>query len=325
MLVEVDAKTRFSQALLGRMAKDIGELKAVYGALYAHGTENNARGVCAMIPGYQSPQITMAMRALEASGRLREANTRIIDFQQSMPIAMLWGQGDKASSDSMTLDTSRHLHSARMEYRRKQHGVGIYVHMLDTWALFHDQPIVINDRQAAPAVHGVRHTTALGVGTRSACPCWPTPMATPTQPWRSPSCWASICVFACASCRSARCSWPGATRPESLERLVVGKVSLRKIRAGWMELLRLIASIRQGRLTAAEAIARLGSAAGGSCARGRGPGWESFCAPSFCATTSPFLSSAADARPAEPRRVHPSTAARRVPRACGRLAWPPRR
>lgn len=42
-----------------------------------------------------------------------------------------------------------------MEYRRKQHGVGIYVHMLDTWALFHDQPIVINDRQAAPAVHGV--------------------------------------------------------------------------------------------------------------------------------------------------------------------------
>ena len=49
----------------------------------------------------------------------------------------------------------RYLHSARMEYRRKQHGVGIYVHMLDTWALFHDQPIVINDRQAAPAVHGV--------------------------------------------------------------------------------------------------------------------------------------------------------------------------
>lgn len=33
------------------------------------------------------------MRALEASGRLREANTRIIDSQQSMPIAMPWGQG----------------------------------------------------------------------------------------------------------------------------------------------------------------------------------------------------------------------------------------
>jgi len=265
MLVEVDAKTRFSQALLGRMAKDIGELKAVYGALYAHGTENNAKGVCAMIPGLQVSQISMAMRALEASGRLREANTRIIDYQQSMPIAMLWGQGDKASSDSMTLDTSRHLHSARMEYRRKQHGVGIYVHMLDTWALFHDQPIVINDRQAAPAVHGVEAHNC----TRREDQIRLSLLAVDTHGYTNAAMAIAkllgfdLCVrLRQLSERKMFMAW-GTAPPESLERLVVGKVSLRKIRAGWMELLRLIASIRQGRLTAAEAIARLGSAARG--------------------------------------------------------------
>ena len=92
MLVEVDAKTRFSQALLGRMAKDIGELKAVYGALYAHGTENNAKGVCAMIPGLQVSQITMAMRAecrcREVSSVI-ESEDALSPWPQSIAIGML--------------------------------------------------------------------------------------------------------------------------------------------------------------------------------------------------------------------------------------------
>ncbi|MBP8100592.1 MAG: Tn3 family transposase [Burkholderiaceae bacterium] len=265
MLVEIDAKTGFSQALLGRMAKDIGELKAVYGALYAQGTENNAKGVCAMIPEVQVSQITVAMRAMEATGRLRDANTRVVDFQQSMPISKLWGQGDKASSDSMTLDTSRYLHSARVEHRRKQHGVGIYVHMLDTWALFHDQPIVINDRQAAPAVHGVEAHNC----TRREDQIRLSLLAVDTHGYTNAAMAIAkllgfdLCVrLRQLSERKMFLAW-GDTQPEALERLVVGKVSLKKIRAGWMELLRLIASIRQGRLTAGEAIARLGSAAKG--------------------------------------------------------------
>jgi hypothetical protein len=44
--------------------------------------------------------------------------------------------GDKASADSMTMDTSRHLHVARMEYRRKQPGIGIYTHVRDSYGLF---------------------------------------------------------------------------------------------------------------------------------------------------------------------------------------------
>ena len=49
------------------------------------------------------------MRALEGSGRLRRANERVAEFQSRIPIAALWGNGDKASADMMSLDVSRHL------------------------------------------------------------------------------------------------------------------------------------------------------------------------------------------------------------------------
>ena len=165
----------------------------------------------------------------------------------------------------MTLDTSRHLHSARMEHRRKQHGVGIYVHMLDSWALFHDQPIVINDRQAAPAVHGVEAHNC----TRREDQIRLSLLAVDTHGYTNAGMAIAkllgfdLCVRLRKLSERKMFIARGTNLPEALERLVVGKVSLRKIRAGWMDLLRLIASIRQGRLTAAEAIARLGSAAKG--------------------------------------------------------------
>ena len=37
------------------------------GALLAHGTENDAKGVAAMVPGLEVAHVTSAMRALEAT------------------------------------------------------------------------------------------------------------------------------------------------------------------------------------------------------------------------------------------------------------------
>jgi len=54
--------------------------------------------------------------------------------------------------------------------------------------------------------------------------------------------------------------WPV---PESLEGVTVRRVSLKAIEQGWDELVRLVASIRAGNVSAAHAIHRLGSAAVG--------------------------------------------------------------
>ena len=76
MLVELDVQVGFSEVLLGSRAKSSKELIACYGALLAHGTENDAEGVAAMIPGLQVSHVSAAMRALEGQGLLRRANER---------------------------------------------------------------------------------------------------------------------------------------------------------------------------------------------------------------------------------------------------------
>lgn len=53
MIVEIDASTGISDILLGRRAKNTQELIACYVALLAHGTENDSKGVAAMIPGVE--------------------------------------------------------------------------------------------------------------------------------------------------------------------------------------------------------------------------------------------------------------------------------
>ncbi len=160
MLVQVDARSNFSEMVLGRRAKSVQELVAAYGALLAHGTENDAKGVAAMVPGLEVSHITAAMRAMEASGRLRRANERVVDFQQSFPIALNWGRGEKASADAMSVDASRHLYTARLDPRRKGPAMGVYTHYLDSYGLFYDDPVVLNDRQAPVAVHGVEYHNA---------------------------------------------------------------------------------------------------------------------------------------------------------------------
>ena len=76
LLLEVDAATGYSEALLGHRAQSTNELVALYSALLAHGTDADAKGVASMIPGVEPTQVTVAMRALEGSGRLRRANER---------------------------------------------------------------------------------------------------------------------------------------------------------------------------------------------------------------------------------------------------------
>lgn len=265
LLVEIDARTGFSETLLGRKAKTEQELTAVYGALLAHGTDNDAKTVAQMIPGMQTTQISIAMRAMEAEGRLAKANARLVDFQQSFPITKLWDEGDKASADSLTVDTSRHLYLSRKEHRRQRPGIGIYTHVAGSYALFYNQPLVLNDRQAATAVHGVEYYNA----ARREDQIKLSLLAVDTHGYTNAAmAVAKLLQFdLCVRLRkmSERMLYlPSSIElPEALDRLRTGRASTKKIKHGWDALLRLVASIRDARLSAREALERLGSAAKG--------------------------------------------------------------
>ena len=263
LLLEVDAATHFSEALLARRASSSNELLAVYGALLAHGTDLDAKGAGAMIHGIDAAHIATAMRAAELSGRLRRANERVSEYQNAVPIAALWGDGTKGSADMMAMDASRHLWTARVDPRRRTYAAGMYTHVRDRWGIFYDQPIVLNERQAGVAVEGVeQHNRAedririslLAVDTHGV-----TNVAMAI---------AKLLGFdLCPRLRDLRerklfvpRGWPV---PESLEGVTVRRVSVKAIERGWDDLVRLAASIRAGKVSAAHAIHRLGSAAVG--------------------------------------------------------------
>jgi hypothetical protein len=154
LITEMDNHTRFSRMLLGREAGSEHELLTIYGALLAHGTEMTARGVALMIPGVSETAIAAAMHLLEDDQALRAANDASVEFMCRHAITSHWGEGAFASSDSMSLDATRHLYSARVDPRRRTPGIGIYTHKLDHWGLIYDQPVVLMQRQAGVAVEG---------------------------------------------------------------------------------------------------------------------------------------------------------------------------
>ena len=113
-----------------------------------------------MIANLKTSQVTAAMRALEALGRLRRDNERVVEFQRRIPLAELWGDGDKASADMMFLDASQHLWNARVDPRRRTYAAGIYTHVMDRYGIVYDQPIVLNERHGGAAIEGVERYNA---------------------------------------------------------------------------------------------------------------------------------------------------------------------
>ena len=258
LLMEVDAPTRFSEALLGRRPTSSHELLAVYGALLAHGTGNDAKGVGSMIPGIDAAHITTAMRAVELSGRLRRANERVSEYQNAVPIAALWGDGAKGSADMMAINASRHLWTARVGPRRRTYAAGLYTHVRECWGIFYDQPIVLNERQAGAAVEGVVQHNRSEDRIRVSLLAVDTHGVTNVAMAIAKLLGFDLCPRL-RDLRERRLFVPRAWLvPERLEAVTMRRVSLRAIEAGWDELVRLVASIRAGKVSAAHAVQRLG-------------------------------------------------------------------
>jgi Tn3 transposase DDE domain len=154
IIVSVDERTRFSSVLPGRHAASSDDLESVYAGLLALGTEKTASEMARMLDGISEDRIELAMRRIEESGHLREANDLIASAISAEPLAALWGEGIAASADMMSLDATRHLWNARIEPRCGTHAVGTYTHVSDQWPIIYDRPILLNVRQAGAALEG---------------------------------------------------------------------------------------------------------------------------------------------------------------------------
>ncbi|HRO22665.1 MAG TPA: Tn3 family transposase, partial [Alcaligenes phenolicus] len=95
-----------------------------------------------MIPQLSATSIRQAMRWARDERRLSQACQAVLEFMQRHPIATTWGRSDLASSDMMSMETTKRVWQARLDVR-------------DRWGICHAQPFVLNERQAGVAIEGV--------------------------------------------------------------------------------------------------------------------------------------------------------------------------
>lgn len=268
IILEIDSRTQISTSLLGRQPETSEELVALYAGLLAHGTEIDAKAAASMIPGVPVSHVSAAMRILEAPGRLRAANDSVVEFQQRFPIVKLWSDGTKASSDMMALDATRHLSIARTDPRRKTAAAGIYTHILGSYPVIFDQPIVLMTRQDAPAVHGI---DAYNSTSEDRIKVDLLAVDTHGYTYSGMSVAKLLKFDLCpqlAGLPDCKIWVPRSIKvPEALEKVVIPAITEKAIREGWDQTMRLITSIKSGRVSVSWALARHGSAAAGDDVR----------------------------------------------------------
>jgi TnpA family transposase len=255
LMMEVDSHTRFSTALLGREPSSWEELLSVYGALLAHGTDMSPTGMALMIPQISATAISNAMALLEDSAALRQANDGCVTFTRRHPIARTWGEGTIASADSMSLDATRHLFSARQDYRRGRKAIGIYTRKLDQWPLIYDQPVVLMRRQSGAAIEGMLRQRTGEALERIA-------VDTHGFTFFGMGLSKGLGFDLCPRLRGIKRQLhvPRGTQvPDILEPVATRDVSMVNIRAGWDGFVRLMASLEAGTLSAVLALDRFGS------------------------------------------------------------------
>lgn len=260
VLIEIDALTRFSWILLGRPAHSEPELVTLYAGLMGLGSDLSEAELVRMVPALAADNLGQMMHRIEGESRLRAANDAVLRFMREHPVATLWGRGLFASADMMSLEATRYLWSARIDPRRRTYAVGTYAHVLDQWGILYDQPIVLNRRQAGPAIEGALRQRQVARLER---------VAVDTHGFTHfGMAFAKIVGFdlcpRLAGLRRRRLYLPrGLEVPPILRPVVAETVSRRAIGRGWEGFLRLGASVKHGWDSATAALDRFGSAAAG--------------------------------------------------------------
>lgn len=256
VIIEVDSLTRMSRTLLGRPPASDREQVVLYAAILALGSDLTPADIERMVANVSADSVGQMMRKLEASGRLREANDALAAFTAKLDVAKAWGGGMTASADMMSLDVARTLWSARSDPRRKTLAMGTYAHLSDQWTLIHDQPLVLNQRQAGAALEGaLRHDGGslekVAVDTHG---------VTHFSMGLGKLLGFDICPRLARLADRKLYVFKDTKVPETLEPVVSRTLSRRAIARGWDGLLRLAASTQAGWCSAVWAVERHSSA-----------------------------------------------------------------
>ena len=259
LILDMDAQVRFSWITLRREPRSADEWLMVYTGILAHGTALSAAECARMIPHLSPSSIRQAMRWAADEHRHSKGSIAVLAFMQRHPIAATWGRDDLASSDMMSMGTSKRVWQARLDPRRQTPSVGIYTHVRDRWGIFYAQPIVLNERQAGTAIEGVVRQEHIEI----------TQLAVDTHGYTDFAMMlARLLGFdLCPRLKELKQRQhyvPRGTHiPEVIKPICIANANIELIEAHWDQLVHLTASVHTGHASAVTALARFGSAARG--------------------------------------------------------------
>jgi TnpA family transposase len=260
ILIEIDAITGFSSLLIGQEPAGDQDLVVRYAALLALGSDLTPASVCRMINGVEPKAVSRMVERIIAGGKLRQASDAILAFMRGHTIADLWGSGITASADMLSLETARHLWSARTDPRRQTASIGSYTHILDQWAILYDQPVLLGRRQTGVAIEGalrqnsIPHLEQLAVDTHG---------HTHFGMALAKLCGLDLCPRLAGISHRSLYLPTGMAVPESIKSIASPTIKPKDLNEGWDGLLRLAASVRTGHCPATFAMDWYGSAARG--------------------------------------------------------------
>jgi TnpA family transposase len=259
LLVEVDSMTGFSEHLTDlRTGRPCRDRELVYTAVLADGTN---LGLTKMAEATDDPKVTYERLAWAADWHVREetyqkAIAEVVNAHYRLPFSGNWGSGASSSSDGQVFfagGPKDALSQPNARYGRDR-GVIFYTHVSDQYAPFYSKVINTTVRDATHVLDGLlyhesdldlreHHSDTEGftdqifgathlLGYRFA-PRIRNIKKTKLFTMRKPSCYPNLAP------------------------LVSGRVNLRDIRANWGEVLRLMASIKTGTVTASLILKKL--------------------------------------------------------------------
>ena len=259
VILAVDAQVRFSWIMLGREPRSADELLMAYAGILAHGTSLTAAECARMMPQLSANSIRQAMRWAGDERRLGQACQAVLEFMQRHPIATTWGRSDLASSDMMSMETTKRVWQARLDPRRNTPSIGIYSHVRDRWGIFHAQPFVLNERQAGVAIEGIVRQERIEVSQ----------LAVDTHGYTDFAMALSrlLGFDLCPRLKELKQRHlyvpRGMEVPAEIASVCVANVDPSLVESHWDALVHLTASVMSGHASAVAALARFGSAARG--------------------------------------------------------------
>jgi TnpA family transposase len=161
LLMEVDALSGFSRELHpvdGSSIRGADSLAILLASIVAHGTN---LGVLAMADSTAKITVDMLREMSKACLRqetLKAANTALVDYQKSIEVSSVWGNGEVSSSDGQRFGVSRSslITSVYPRYfGYYDQAISVYTHVSDQLSVFNTQVISCGQKEAPYVLNGL--------------------------------------------------------------------------------------------------------------------------------------------------------------------------